>query len=105
MVVNNWWCWHICKGSENGEEIAHKMMILVMLTLNKQFPVLTKKFLLMNSERGQACMRVSEVSVREKKLSQQFPFLSKKFLLRNSKEQSVAERWQLVGSLTSLLPN
>ena len=66
MVVNNWWCWHICKGSENGEEIAHKMMILMVQTLNKQFPFLNKKFLLRNSEWGQACMCVSEVSVREK---------------------------------------
>ena len=81
------------------------MVKIVVLTLSRQFPLLTKKFLLMNSERGQGCMCVSEVSVREKKLSQQFPFLSKKLLLRNSKEQSVAERWQLVGSLTSLLPN
>ena len=72
------------------------MVKLVVLTLCRQFPLLTKKFLLMNSERGQACMRVSEVSVREKKLSQQFPFLSKKFLLRNSKAQRVTGRWQLV---------
>jgi hypothetical protein len=32
----------------------------MVLTLNKQFPLLTKKFLLINSARGQVCMCVSE---------------------------------------------
>ena len=25
MVVYNWWCWHICKGDDNGEEICAKV--------------------------------------------------------------------------------
>ena len=72
-----------------------------MLTLNKQFPLLTKKFLLRNSGRGQACMRCQCVSVREKSLNQQFPFLSKKFLLRNSVwEREGAIVIGLAGSVT-----
>jgi hypothetical protein len=68
------------KGGEKGEEIAHKKVKLMVLTLNKQFPFLNKKFLLRNSK-GTSLYVVSE---RECVLNHQFPFLNKKFWLRNS---------------------
>ena len=27
MVVYTWWCWHICKGEEVGEEIELEVLV------------------------------------------------------------------------------